>query len=78
MLVALLLAAAVAVGLMVFFWSQKPAFTPLYTGLDAKATADAAGPDYVEHPGTAVVHAACSPSRQTPATASSSTPGDTA
>ncbi|MEL1264263.1 flagellar basal-body MS-ring/collar protein FliF [Pseudoxanthomonas putridarboris] len=38
----LTIAGAVAVGLMVFFWSQKPAFTPLYTGLDAKATAEAA------------------------------------
>ena len=37
----LLIAGAVAVGMMVFFWSQKPAFTPLYTGLDAKATAEA-------------------------------------
>ena len=37
----LLIAGAVAAGLMVFFWSQKPAFTPLYTGLDAKATAEA-------------------------------------
>ncbi len=37
----LTIAGAVAVGLMVFFWSQKPAFTPLYTGLDAKATAEA-------------------------------------
>ena len=38
----LMIAGAVAVGLMVFFWSQKPDFTPLYTGLDAKATAEAA------------------------------------
>ncbi|MFC4727331.1 flagellar basal-body MS-ring/collar protein FliF [Coralloluteibacterium thermophilus] len=38
---ALLLAAAVAVGLMVFFWSQKPAYVPLYAGLDAKATNEA-------------------------------------
>lgn len=37
----LMIAGAVAVGLMVFFWSQKPAYTPLYTGLDAKATAEA-------------------------------------
>ena len=37
----LMIAAAVAVGLMVFFWSQKPDFTPLYTGLDAKGTAEA-------------------------------------
>ena len=35
----LTIAGAVAVGLMVFFWSQKPEFTPLYTGLDPKATA---------------------------------------
>ncbi len=37
----LMIAGAVAVGLMVFFWSQKPDYTPLYTGLDAKATAEA-------------------------------------
>ena len=37
----LLIAGAVAVGMMVFFWSQKPAYTPLYTGLDPKATAEA-------------------------------------
>lgn len=37
----LVIAAAVAVGLMVFFWSQKPQFTPLYTGMDAKATTEA-------------------------------------
>lgn len=37
----LLIAGAVALGLFVFFWSQKPAYTPLYTGLDAKATAEA-------------------------------------
>jgi len=38
----LMIAAAVAVGLMVFFWSQGPKDTPLYTGLDARATAEAA------------------------------------
>lgn len=38
----LMIAGAMAVGLMVFFWSQKPAYAPLYTGLDAKATAEAA------------------------------------
>lgn len=37
----LLIAGAVALGLFVFFWSQKPAYTPLYTGLDPKATAEA-------------------------------------
>ncbi|RPD88664.1 flagellar basal-body MS-ring/collar protein FliF [Luteimonas sp. 100069] len=36
-----LLAAAIAVGLIVFFWAQKPGFVPLYAGLDAKATAEA-------------------------------------
>ena len=36
-----MIAVAVAAGLFVFFWSQKPAYTPLYTGLDAKATAEA-------------------------------------
>ncbi|MBS7457216.1 flagellar basal-body MS-ring/collar protein FliF [Coralloluteibacterium stylophorae] len=38
---ALIVAAAIAVGLMVFFWSQKPDLVPLYAGLDAKATAEA-------------------------------------
>ena len=38
----LMIALAVAVGLYVFFWSQKPAYSPLYTGLDPKATAEAA------------------------------------
>ncbi len=37
----LLIAGAMAVGLMVFFWSQKPNYSPLYTGLDAKATVEA-------------------------------------
>lgn len=32
---------AVAAGLFVFFWSQKPQMMPLYTGLDQKATAEA-------------------------------------
>ncbi|KRG87923.1 flagellar MS-ring protein [Stenotrophomonas daejeonensis] len=32
---------AVAAGLFVFFWAQKPAMVPLYTGLDQKATAEA-------------------------------------
>ena len=32
---------AVAAGLFVFFWAQKPAMVPLYTGLDEKATAEA-------------------------------------
>ncbi|WP_434031245.1 flagellar basal-body MS-ring/collar protein FliF [[Pseudomonas] boreopolis] len=36
-----MVAIAVAAGLAVFFWSQKPAYTPLYTGLDEKATAEA-------------------------------------
>jgi len=38
----LMIAAAVAVGLMVFFWTQKSDQAPLYTGLDARATAEAA------------------------------------
>ncbi len=38
----LTIALAVAAGLYVFFWSQKPDYTPLYTGLDTKATAEAA------------------------------------
>ncbi|MBO9716433.1 MAG: flagellar M-ring protein FliF [Pseudoxanthomonas sp.] len=33
---------AVAAGLYMFFWSQKPEYSPLYTGLDEKATAEAA------------------------------------
>ena len=37
----LLLAAAIAGGLIVFFWSQTPGYVPLYAGLDAKATAEA-------------------------------------
>ncbi|MBN6150084.1 flagellar M-ring protein FliF [Xanthomonas sp. AmX2] len=36
-----MISVAVAAGLFVFFWSQKPAFTPLYTGLDEKGTAEA-------------------------------------
>ncbi|WP_369975245.1 flagellar basal-body MS-ring/collar protein FliF [Xanthomonas bundabergensis] len=36
-----MIAVAVAAGLFVFFWSQKPAYTPLYTGLDEKGTAEA-------------------------------------
>jgi flagellar M-ring protein FliF len=36
-----MIAIAVAAGLFVFFWSQKPALVPLYTGLDPKATAEA-------------------------------------
>src|SRR5690554_6738711 len=37
----LLLAGAIAIGLMVFFWLQQPGHVPLYAGLDAKATAEA-------------------------------------
>ncbi|MGV8958957.1 MAG: flagellar basal-body MS-ring/collar protein FliF [Stenotrophomonas sp.] len=36
-----MIAIAVAAGLFVFFWSQKPQLVPLYTGLDPKATAEA-------------------------------------
>ncbi|UKE67939.1 flagellar M-ring protein FliF [Xanthomonas cerealis pv. cerealis] len=36
-----MIAVAVAAGLFVFFWSQKPTYTPLYTGLDEKGTAEA-------------------------------------
>ena len=36
-----MIAVAVAAGLSVFFWSQKPGMVPLYTGLDQKATAEA-------------------------------------
>ncbi|WP_374013906.1 flagellar basal-body MS-ring/collar protein FliF [Pseudoxanthomonas koreensis] len=38
----LMIALAVAAGLYVFFWSQKPDYSPLYTGMDPKATAEAA------------------------------------
>ena len=34
-------AAAIALGLWLFFWTQKPDFVPVYAGLDAKGTADA-------------------------------------
>jgi len=37
----LMISLAVAAGLVVFFWSQKPGYTALYTGLDEKATAEA-------------------------------------
>jgi len=36
-----MIALAVAAGLGAFFWAQKPQMTALYTGLDAKATAEA-------------------------------------
>jgi len=36
-----MIAIAVAAGLGAFFWAQKPQMTALYTGLDAKATAEA-------------------------------------
>jgi flagellar M-ring protein FliF len=36
-----MIAIAVAAGLAAFLWSQQPAYTPLYTGLDDKATAEA-------------------------------------
>lgn len=36
-----MIAVAVAAGLGVFFWAQKPPMVPLYTGLDQKATAEA-------------------------------------
>ncbi|MCW4455205.1 flagellar basal-body MS-ring/collar protein FliF [Flavobacterium sp. MXW15] len=36
-----MISVAVAAGLGVFFWSQKPQQVPLYTGLDQKATAEA-------------------------------------
>lgn len=36
-----MISVAVAAGLFVFFWSQKPQLIPLYTGLDPKATAEA-------------------------------------
>lgn len=36
-----MIAFSVAAGLAVFFWSQKPDYAPLYTGLDEKGTAEA-------------------------------------
>src|SRR5690606_12465398 len=36
-----LLAVAIALGLWLFFWSQKPDFVPVQAGLDAKSTAEA-------------------------------------
>jgi flagellar M-ring protein FliF len=36
-----MLALAIAVGLWLFFWSQKPDFVPVQAGLDAKTTAEA-------------------------------------
>lgn len=36
-----LVAAAIAAGLWLFFWTQKPNYVPVYAGLDAKATEDA-------------------------------------
>ncbi|NEK70877.1 MAG: flagellar M-ring protein FliF, partial [Xanthomonas perforans] len=37
-----MIAVAVAAGLAVFFWSQKPGYQSLYTGLDDKGNAEAA------------------------------------
>lgn len=36
-----LVAAAIAVGLWLFFWTQKPDYVPVYAGLDAKSTQEA-------------------------------------
>jgi flagellar M-ring protein FliF len=36
-----LVAAAIAMGLWLFFWTQKPDFVPVFAGLDAKATEEA-------------------------------------
>jgi flagellar M-ring protein FliF len=36
-----LVAAAIAAGLWLFFWTQKPNYVPVYAGLDAKSTEDA-------------------------------------
>src|SRR5690606_26131945 len=36
-----LLAVAIALGLWLFFWSQKPDFVPVQAGLDPKSTAEA-------------------------------------
>lgn len=34
-------AATIAIGLWLFFWTQKPDFVPVYAGVDAKSTTDA-------------------------------------
>src|SRR5690554_258861 len=62
----LLLAVGIALGLMVFFWSQRPAHVPLYAGLDAKATAEA----------TDLLRTAKIPFRIDPATGAISVPED--
>ncbi|HZX79331.1 MAG TPA: flagellar M-ring protein FliF, partial [Lysobacter sp.] len=36
-----LVAAAIAAGLWLFFWTQKPDYVPVYAGLDAKSTEEA-------------------------------------
>ncbi|MGO4220279.1 flagellar basal-body MS-ring/collar protein FliF [Lysobacter sp. TAF61] len=36
-----LVAAAIALGLWLFFWTQKPDYVPVFAGLDAKATGEA-------------------------------------
>jgi len=36
-----LVAAAIALGLWLFFWTQKPNYVPVFAGLDAKSTAEA-------------------------------------
>ncbi len=36
-----LVAAVIALGLWLFFWTQKPDYVPVYAGLDAKATSEA-------------------------------------
>ena len=36
-----LAALAIAIGLWLFFWTQKPDYVPVFAGLDAKATAEA-------------------------------------
>src|SRR6476661_3862650 len=36
-----LLAAAIAAGLWLFFWTQKPNYVPVFAGLDPKSTEDA-------------------------------------
>ncbi|MDI9237409.1 flagellar basal-body MS-ring/collar protein FliF [Lysobacter sp. LF1] len=36
-----LVAAVIALGLWLFFWTQRPDFVPVYAGLDAKSTSDA-------------------------------------
>ncbi len=66
LLMLLMLAGAVALGLWIFFWSQRPDFVPLSANMDAKATAEA----------SEVLRAAEIPFRLDPNTGALTVPGD--